>query len=90
MQLSLLLPFPTSSIFPDNLVHASPSVMAHLACCCRQGAALGDGEREPRMRSAPVSGTRMSEPDTEQPAESEHRAGDVSARAWHALVGSLR
>lgn len=72
VQPSPMLPFPSNSSFPDRLVHASPSVTAHLAWCCRQGAASGDGEREPGMCLRPVSGIEMSQPDAEQPAESKH------------------
>lgn len=42
------------------------------------------------MCQTPVSGTGMSEPGAEQPTESKQRAGDVSARTWHALLGSPR
>lgn len=90
MQLSLSLPFPTSCIFPDNLVNSSPSVTARLICCCRQGAASGDGEGEPRVYPVPLSGTGTSEPNSEQMSESQHQAGAVSARVWNGLVESLR
>lgn len=89
------LAFPANSNFPDGLVHACPSIMAHLASCCRQEAAWGDGERQPGKCLKPACGTGTSESDTEQPTESEHHTGDVSARAvtplsmWRALVGSL-
>lgn len=57
MKLAYSFPFPTKRIFTDNLVHASPSIMVLLTCCCRQGATSGDGERESGMCPTPLSGT---------------------------------